>query len=76
MASVEWTKVSRDIHGLYLAIRASIGMAITSGKSRRTSPVTRGRKVKAGRSLDLAMLAELERRKALAYLVNARNQLR
>src|SRR5213082_2513663 len=32
MASVECTKLSRDIHGLYLAIRASIGMAITSRK--------------------------------------------
>jgi len=76
MASVEWTKLSRDIHGLYLAIRASIGMAITARRPTSAGFGTRRGKIKGGRSMDLAMLAELERRKALAYLGNARNQLR
>ncbi len=76
MASVEWAKLSRDIHGLYLAIRASIGMAKTSRRPTRAGFRTRRGKIKRGRSMDLAMLAELERRNALAYLGNARNQLR
>jgi len=76
MASVEWTIVSRDIHGLYLAIRTWIGMTIMSRRPRRTDLGGRRGKIKGGRSMDLAMLAELERRKALAYLGNARNQLR
>ena len=76
MASVEWTKLSRDIHGLYLALRGSIVMAATSRRPRRTGLGARRGKFKGGRSMDLAMLAEFERRKALAYLGNARNQLR
>jgi len=76
MASVEWTKLSRDIHGLYLALRGSIVMAATSRRPRKTGLGARRGKFKGRRSMDLAMLAEFERRKALAYLGNARNQLR
>ena len=76
MASVEWTKLSRDIHGLYLAIRGSIGMTVTSRRPRKMGLGAQRGRFKGGRSIDLATLAELERRKALAYLENARNQLR
>ncbi len=75
MASVEWTKLSREIHGLYLAFRGSIGMTVRSRRAARTGLARRGKFI-GERSMDLATLAELERRKALAYLGNARNQLR
>ena len=74
---VEWTKFTRDIHGVYLALRTSIGMVTTrtrraGKKDRMVQPL----KIRRIRPRDFSMLADLERRRNLAYLSNARNQLR
>ena len=74
---VEWTKFARDIHGVYLALRTSIGLVTTrtkraGKKDRRIRPL----KVRGISPRDLSMLADLERRKNMAYLNNVKNQLR
>jgi len=74
---MEWTRLTRDLEGLYFAIRASL-------ESVRTISLSGSRKNKGIRTLsgkgvnpiDLSLLTDFERRKNLAYLNSTRNQLR
>jgi hypothetical protein len=75
--SQEWTKVIRDVRGLFLAIRASLGFTWADRRgSRLMSRAARIATTGNTKILDSRVLAELERRKNLAFLNNARTMVR
>ena len=75
--SQEWTKVIRDVHGIFLAIRTSLGFTWAGTSGTRSKP--RAIRITTTRITmipDSRVLAELERRKNLALLNNARTSVR
>ena len=74
--SQEWTKVIRDVRGVFLAIRPS-GFTWAGKSGTRSKP--RAIPIATTRNTiipDSRVLAELERRKNLAFLNNARTMVR
>ncbi len=74
---VEWTKLTRNFQDLFLALRTAAGSAF----ARSQRPIAKPRRIQlvATRSIgtvDLRLLADMERRKSLAILNNTRNQVR
>ncbi len=72
--SQEWTKAIRDVRGVFLAIRTSLG----SARADRVAKIskTRAARVATTRSTIIAdrrFLAELELRKNLVLLNNSRS---
>jgi len=75
--SQEWMKVIRDARGVFLAIRTSLG-STWAGKI-GNKPKPRGIRIATTRNTiipDRRVLAELERKKNLALLNNARTMVR
>ncbi len=73
----EWTRAVRDVHGVFLAIRTSLGSVWADKNGKRS----KGRTVHvyAMRSMvitDHRILVELERKKSLALLNNAHSLVR
>ena len=74
---VEWMKLTRNAENFFLAIGIAFGSALTrhgraNKRPRRIHPVTMRNRA----AVDLRFMAEIERRKSLAILANARSQLR
>lgn len=75
--SQEWTKAIRDVHGVFLAIRTSLGSTWAGKSGKRLKPRTIHVTTTRGTMIpDSRVLAELERRKNLAFLNNARITVR
>jgi hypothetical protein len=74
--SQEWTKVIRDVRGIFLAIRASIGLTWGNGTGRRAKPRAVRTSSLRNNLIDRRVLAELERRKNFALLNNTRSMVR
>ena len=75
--SQEWTKATRNMRELFLALRTGLGSSWASTRTRKARPgKTSLATVRGVNAPDMRVLAELERRKSLAYLNNARNQVR
>lgn len=75
--SQEWTKVIRDVHGVFLAVHISLGSAWADKIGKRPKP--RAIRIATTRNPiipDSRVSAELERRKNLAFLNNARITVR
>ncbi len=74
---MEWTRLTRDLEGLYFAIRASFGSVRTiSLRGSRKAKGIRTLSCKGVNFIDLSLLTDFERRKNLAYLNSTRNHLR
>lgn len=75
--SQEWTRMIRDVRGVFLAIRNSMGFEWVGkgGEMSKPRPVLVAT-VQSTLVVDRRVLAELERRKNLALLNNTRSLVR
>ncbi len=74
---VEWAKLTRNAENFFLAIGVAVGSALTRRGRVNKRPQRSHHVILRNRAaVDLRLATEIERRKSLAILNNARSQVR